>query len=247
MRRIAICDDQKADLTELKALTEQYFGELMIDITIYQYNDGHSLLADIEKYSRIFDVIFLDVDMQLLSGFQTAKRIQELKTPCLLVFVTNMEQHAREGYKYAAFRYVYKSRLTIEMKEAVVAIAQKLAFIKKEGRPLLFKYKEGEVFETLEVYPNDILYLKMEKTRRVFLKTVYTDYNLLVKPLAEYQAMLDSFILVTRNYLINMSRVYDIDDDSFILSNGEKIPLGYTHETKKQSKEKYLQYLKERI
>jgi DNA-binding LytR/AlgR family response regulator len=246
MKRIAICDDHKADLTELKMLIERYFGELSIGIAIYQYDDGQSLVADIEKHIRIFDVVFLDVDMPLLSGFQTAKRIGELKTPCLLVFVTNMEQHAREGYKYAAFRYVYKSRLTTEMKEAVVAIAQKLALIEKEEQTLLFKYKEGEEFETLEIYPNDILYLKMEKTRRVFLKTIYAEYNLLIKPLAEYQAMLDSFILVTRNYLINMNRIDDIDDEYFILSNGEEISIGFTPETKKQSREKYLEYLKER-
>jgi DNA-binding LytR/AlgR family response regulator len=247
MIKLAICDDENFYLERLKSLTHKAFTEHGQNININLFDNGRSLLDELEKNLKRFDIIFLDVDMPELSGFQIAKRIQEIDAACLLVFVTNMEQHACEGYKYSAFRYIYKSNLSTEIPNMVSAALEKLKFIENENMPLIFKYRDAGGFEVLEISASDILYLKIEKTRRVTMRTIYSEYDLLVKPLSEYQETLDSFVLLTRNYLLNFNHVTDMNNEYFILSNGEKIPLGFAPETKKASKEKYLQYLKGRM
>ena len=246
MLRIAICDDEKYIFDHLKKLITKSFNSYGQEINISLFEDGNSLLADIAEKNRGFDIAFLDVDMPLLNGFATAERLKELNPACLLIFITNMEQYARKGYLYSAFRYIYKSNLQNEIPEAVLAILKKLKLSKEESRLLTFKYKTAEGFEHLETTARDILYLHMDKTRKVILKTHNWEYVLPSGPLIRYQEKADSLFLITRNYLINFNNVVDMQGNFFILTNGEKISLGYSLKTQKASRCKYLQYLYKR-
>mgnify|MGYP000081415855 CR=1 FL=1 len=46
--------------------------------------------------------------MQHLDGMETARRIRELDSDVLLIFITNMAQYAIKGYAVGALDYVLK-------------------------------------------------------------------------------------------------------------------------------------------
>lgn len=249
MFRIALCDDDPVFLSVFKPILDCAFVTLQQPFSITVFHSGRELIAVVEKQGMIFDAIFLDVEMPAVDGFQTADRLRRLNDRFILVFTTVLESQAREGYKYEAFRYISKSNLQAEANEAVSAIVKRFMMLSGGDEPVQFKYRNGGVLDTIAVIKSEILYLRIEKNRRVTLKTTYSEYELLTKPMRFYEELLqdDSFCSVLRYYLINFNRVSDVTRDAFIMDNGETVALGLTRESQKVSKEKYMKFLERRL
>lgn len=80
--RIAICDDEPMDADNLKILAEYYFNHLCSIDTFYS---GADLLRERMNY----DVFFLDISMEDISGLEIAEKIREDDMQATIVFVTN--------------------------------------------------------------------------------------------------------------------------------------------------------------
>ena len=249
MIRIAICDDDLIFLDNFARMITTSFADAGQRAKVFTFSDGKSLIEKIEKEKQIFDVIFLDVEMPVVHGFQVAQRLRELNTAFILVFTTYIENQSREGYLYGAFRYVFKNNLEAEISEAVSSIIKKLGNSASNQEEVTFKCRTSGVLENLTLRKADIVFLQAEKTRRVTLKTVYSEYELLVKPLSEYAKLLDPsvFVPIMRSYLLNFNHVESINTGFFVLTGGLTVPLGVKREARNASMEKYLRFLEERI
>lgn len=95
--RIAICDDEKYYQNYLAQNIETYLNQKSISFNIQFYQSGEELLNQSEIH-LLYDVIFLDINMQGIDGIQTAKRIREQSTSTIIVFVTAYVSYALEGY-----------------------------------------------------------------------------------------------------------------------------------------------------
>lgn len=249
MLRIAICDDDVSFLNSFSQKTTKSFTNAGQPIKVFTFSDGKGLIGKVEKEKQIFDIIFLDVEMPEIDGFQVAQRLRELGTPFMLLFMTYIEHQSREGYLYGAFRYVFKNNLEAEMIEAVSSIMKKLGYSAAEQEEITLKCRTLGVLEDLTLKKEDIIFLKAEKTRRVTLKTVYSEHELLVKPISKYAELFNppAFVPIMRSYLLNLNHVESIDTGFFVLTGGLTVPLGVRREARKASMEKYLKFLEERI
>ncbi len=249
MLRIAICDDDLGFLDSFTRMISVSFGARGQQVRVFTFSDGKSIIESVEKEKQIYDIIFLDVQMPVVRGFQVAQRLRELNTAFILIFTTHFENQSREGYLYGAFRYVSKYNLQAEINEAVSSIMKRLGYLAGGEEEITFKCRNSGVIENLTLKKADIVYLKVEKTRRITLKTIYSEYDLMVKPLSEYAEQLNPTVFVTimRSYILNFNHVESIDNDSFILTGGLTVPLGVKREARKASMEKYLRFLEERI
>lgn len=249
MLKIAICDDDTQFLELFERILATEFSIREQAVEIHMYDNGKSLIEHIEKGKQLYHIIFLDVEMPEVNGFQVAARLQEINTGFLLLFTTFIEHSSREGYRYGAYRYIFKNRLTDEINEAVSSILKKLNNLSNGLETITFKYRNSGVIEDLTVCKDDILFLKREKSRRVILKTIVSEYDLLVKPLTEYSSILNcaNFYTIMRNFIVNFNHVQELDDEYFILTSGARVPLGIKREVKKASKDKYLLFLHEQF
>ncbi len=249
MLRIALCDDDIAFLDQFAHVVAKAFENMGQLVEIYSFGDGESLINKVEKDKQIFDIVFLDVDMPNLNGFQVAKRLRELGNSSFLLFTTYLEHQSREGYLYDAFRYIFKSRLDSEVEEAVSAILSKLNLYAQDQCEVTLKCRHLGVLDNLSVKKADIIYLRAEKTRRITLKTLYSSHELLVRPLVDYIRLLDSpiFGLIMRCYVINFNHVQRTEGDDFIMTGGIRVPMGIKREARNASMEKYLAFLQERL
>lgn len=75
MINIAICDDDKVILSEIKNLLLNIAEKNFIKIDVNTYYDGSSLEKDINK-GEVFDLLYLDIEMSQ-NGILTAKRLRE--------------------------------------------------------------------------------------------------------------------------------------------------------------------------
>lgn len=242
---IAICDDNNIFLKLLSETIKSEFSNHEVDVKIFTFNDGRSLINAVESREQYFNFIFLDINMPEIDGFSTAKRLVEIDKEFLLLFITNLDSCATEGYKYNAFRYIIKSRFKDDLKEAIDNIVLKMNYDNIGDECIAFSESSGNV---IEIKKKDIIFLEIIN-KRVRMITTFGKYDLLTYRLKKYFEELGkgSFAIIMRSYIVNMDFVESFENDYFHLTGGWKISMGHTKKSIKESKEKYIVYCRDRF
>jgi two-component system LytT family response regulator/two-component system response regulator LytT len=101
--RVLVVDDEQLAREELCYQLEQVAG---IDI-VAQATNGIEALSAIDRHEP--DLVFLDIQMPGLSGFEVARRLLEREDDSpAFVFVTAFDQHAIEAFEVNAVDYLLK-------------------------------------------------------------------------------------------------------------------------------------------
>ena len=109
MLRIAICDDDQALLHSYKNRIKALFESKHVDAIIFDYTKGSKLITECKEVP--FDLIFLDIDMPEMSGFDVAEKINDINADTVIIFVTNEEQLVYRSLRYSPFRFIRKAYL----------------------------------------------------------------------------------------------------------------------------------------
>lgn len=105
MIRIAIVEDDKNYIVELKTMLLKYEHESNQKLIITVFEDGEDIVYD---YKADYDIILMDIEMHFMDGMTAAAKIREKDNEVVLIFITNMPQYVMEGYKVDALDYVLK-------------------------------------------------------------------------------------------------------------------------------------------
>jgi two-component system, LytTR family, response regulator LytT len=101
--RVLVVDDEQLAREELCYQLDQ-LGDIEI---VGQAADGLEALSAVERHEP--DLVFLDIQMPGLGGFEVARRLLEKgDEPPALVFVTAFDQHAIEAFEVNAVDYLLK-------------------------------------------------------------------------------------------------------------------------------------------
>src|SRR5947207_7711498 len=100
--RTVLVDDEQLARNELAYLLGRVDGVEVVG----QAGNGIEALQAIEQLEP--DVVFLDVQMPGLTGFEVARRIMEHGPSAHIVFVTAYDQHAIEAFEVNAVDYLLK-------------------------------------------------------------------------------------------------------------------------------------------
>ena len=139
MTRIAIVEDEAAVREQLAGYVQRYTRQYGTQFEVTMFTDGVEILED---YRPVYDIIFLDVEMQHLDGMETARRIRELDSDVLLIFITNMAQYAIKRYAVGALDYVLKSVPVDGGMRRLDAAA--IYYIESEGHRVHFYTEDGD-------------------------------------------------------------------------------------------------------
>jgi two-component system, LytTR family, response regulator LytT len=114
--RAVLVDDERLARDELGYLLGQMGGVEIIG----QAGNGVDALTTIDRLRP--DVVFLDVQMPGLTGFEVARRMLDTQAPSHIIFVTAYDQHAIEAFEVNAVDYLLKpvdpSRLELAVQRA---------------------------------------------------------------------------------------------------------------------------------
>ncbi len=99
--RTLIVDDESLARRGLSLRLEKYHDIEIIE----QCKNGREALAAIEQHSP--DLVFLDIQMPGIDGFEVVRKIQADNMP-LIVFVTAFDQYAVDAFEVHAVDYVLK-------------------------------------------------------------------------------------------------------------------------------------------
>ncbi len=105
MIRVAIIDDEQSCHEKLQKCLKRFGEENNIAFETQIYESGAKLVAD---YRPGVDVLFMDIEMPMMSGMDAARRIRKKDGDVVIVFVTNMANYAVQGYEVEAMDYIVK-------------------------------------------------------------------------------------------------------------------------------------------
>lgn len=112
MVRVAVVDDEAEMLEYLENSIEKAFEEMNVEVETFAFNKGSELVR--QQGEMKFDIIFLDLEMPEMDGFEVARRIRDTDSKVVLVFVTNREDLVFDAFQYDVTAFVRKKCLNEE-------------------------------------------------------------------------------------------------------------------------------------
>jgi two-component system LytT family response regulator/two-component system response regulator LytT len=225
--RAIVVDDEQLARDELGYLLGRIGGVEVVG----QAGDGVEALSAIDRLHP--DVVFLDVQMPGLTGFEVARRMLSDPDGPHIVFVTAFDQYAIEAFEVNAVDYVLKpvdpSRLELAVQRARKRIAsdrqqdgpatssiggdqlERIVQLvaERQGRRDRLAIRVGEKF--LLVQAEDILYASLADESIRVATAQYTGTSN-YRTLDELQTRLDPSIFwrVHRSHLVNINKIKEI-------------------------------------
>jgi DNA-binding LytR/AlgR family response regulator len=207
--RIAICDDDQNDAAVIQDYIGRYDAELSCDV----FQSALELMN--AHHKEFYDLMFLDIEMKPLNGFDAARLMADNKEKPLIVFVTNSSKYTIQGYE-VAFRYLIKpityEQLETVLKASMEQVVPKKVMIEVNGKNIMVSTKDIFYFE---VFDHNV---------RVRANSSVYDYR---ESLKNIEDMLSggNFVRPHNSYLVNLEHVVSTTQSEFIMKDGRVISI----------------------
>jgi two-component system response regulator LytT len=223
--RIVVVDDEQLAREELC----YQLGQLGTTEVVAQAANGLEAIAAVERHEP--DLVFLDVQMPGLTGFEVARRLlqRDDESPAL-IFVTAFDHHAIEAFEVNAVDYLLKPVDATRLEQALQRARRRLSSDRASGQGPLndqlerivkmmssgrqirrdqVAVKVGERF--LLVHADDIIYASLAD-ESINIVTGHVTGSSNYRTLDDLQARLDPEIFwrVHRSHLVNINKIKEI-------------------------------------
>jgi len=212
--RTLIIDDEKLARSRLRRMLDPYE---MIDI-VGEASDGQQGLALIASTRP--DLIFLDIKMPYLSGFEMLTRLE--KSP-YIIFTTAYDQYALQAFEENTIDYLLKPISQAKLGRAISKVTNILkqgaivpfdldtllkAIGKKQGAMKRFSVRVGE---RIYIIPDHEIHFFSAEDKYTFLQTAKDEY-IIAFTLKELEDKLDPelFCRVHRSFIINLEKIESV-------------------------------------
>ncbi|MDC7993801.1 LytR/AlgR family response regulator transcription factor [Altibacter sp. HG106] len=239
MYKVLIVDDEAA----ARKLISEYLADFPELIVLGEVNNGVDAVTQINKFQP--DLVFLDVQMPGLTGFEVLHRLEELPK---IIFSTAYDQYALKAFDVHAIDYLLKPYTKERFKKAV----EKVSF--SENQSGLGPLAAGVIMDNPN-YPERILvehnkrFITIATTDIIWIEA-YGDYSKLHTEQGVYVSNFgisqleeklnpNLFIRVHRSHMVNLKAIAQLDKYAksydIKMSNGDvvRVSRGYMAEVKK--------------
>lgn len=215
--RIAICDDEEYYRKHIQELVANHLEmrDFSYEITLFQSGEdfcknGMNLV--------LYDIIFLDIEMGLVSGMDVAHEIRKSNDTVAIVFITVMADYVYEGYEVEASRYIMKNDLERQLARCMDSLLEKRLFRKKKLR---FHFINGDK----DIILSELIYIESNLHKLCFVTTEgkWYQYNTLDE--LEKTVSAFHFIRCHQSFLVNAEHIEKVKSYIIFLTDGMEIPV----------------------
>jgi two-component system LytT family response regulator len=244
--RAMLVDDEYHCLQTLRYELARHCPE--VDV-IAEASSGEEALEKINAHHP--DLLFLDIEMPGMSGFELLRRLAPAR--CNVIFVTAYDHYAIEAFRYSALDYLLKPVAGDQLREALSRARERMLLHPDTSQldVLLHNLRDGLrspriVLPTAKgmdiVNAADILYCIAEGnyTRVCMADGKRYTYSKTLKEVDQLLAPL-GFFRIHQSYLVQVSHIqhYLRDDGGYVvMSDGARFPIA------KRRKEEFMALLK---
>ncbi|CAH0995974.1 Transcriptional regulatory protein YpdB [Emticicia aquatica] len=203
-----IVEDEIMARMSLQRLCEQHESLTLVDI----FENAEDALEFLSK--EVIDLIWLDVEMPGLSGFDLLKNLYSMPQ---VIMTTSKVEYAFEAYQYQVTDYIQKPitqpRFKIAVEKVLELNTRKTTasperheiYVKTDGRYIRLPYSEILYIENVGDY------VKIFAKKHSYI--VHTTMKYLEEKLG------DSFLRVHRSYIVHLDKIVDIEENTLVIEN----------------------------
>lgn len=234
MVNIAIIEDEENEQKKLVEYIRNYFNHDTNKFNITIFDRAEKLIMD---YKPLFNLIFMDIELNGMDGMTAARKIREFDTGVVIIFVTNMAQYAVKGYEVAALDFVVKP----------VAYSDFYLKLQRVEKMLLSRedisITVSDRYKTHVISTNDLVYIEVVGH--------YLEYHTVNGILRGYGKIKDAetqlktcdFLRCNSCYLVNPRYIKSVRGFSLFLKDGTELLI--SHAKKKQFMQDFCEWLGE--
>ena len=224
-----IIDDERLAREELKSLLSEFIEIEVID-------EAHNGDDALEKINRLKpDLIFLDVSMPGMTGFELVKKLDDIPQ---IIFVTAFDEHAMKAFDLQAIDYILKPIDPTRLAQAIKRVSaenidsmtseEDIRSNKMLGPTDKVFIKDGEKWWFIELDT-----IRMMESEGNSVKVYFDQFRpMILRSLNNFENKLNPefFFRANRKYLINLNHVVSVEawfngGLKVELSKGEKIEI----------------------
>ena len=222
--KIAICDDEYIHRKNLLNMVQIALDSNNSGYSIFEFASGEELLAS----AKDFDIYFLDIRMDKMTGIETAKKIRQTNENAGIIFVTALQEYVFDAFDVRAFNYLLKPINEERLKDVLLSL---LTHSKKRDHFIIAKTAN----ESIKIFLKDIVYIEAQLRKMLIHTNVsvieyYHKLYAIEKELDEHY-----FFRCHKSYIVNFKYIQSYDNSFITLCNSEKVYL---------SKHKYTDFAK---
>lgn len=248
MLRIAICDDEILAAQQIAKTVSMEFKDKNVDTEVCLFTNGQNLID--EFINKPFDVLFLDIYMPDVSGFNVAKKIRDLSTETYIIFITAKDDLVFDSFDYYPFQFIRKetffepnisnnNHVSLNIRKTIGRLIEHISDKKQ------FILQDINKKQHL-VFPSKIEYIESDKHYLNYYISGNTEpFRQRSKISDKCKELSDAGIVrIQKKYAVNLRHIKFIDNeyDQVIMKSGKKLPVSKTY--KNELKESFKIYLR---
>ena len=212
MIKIAVVEDELEMSNILVKFINKFFEENELDVKVTVFNNA---LKFLDAYNFNFDLIFMDINMPSLDGINASKKLREIDSEVMLIFVTSLAQYAIKGYEVNAFDFIVKP---ISYYNFALKLTRAIDNLSKDDTKIIVINSKTSI---KKIKVRKICYIEVIEHKLIFHTTEgdFVSYG----TLKTYQELLkdDHFCLCNQCYFVNLKYVTEVKDNIVIVNNHE--------------------------
>ena len=234
LMKIAICDDQLAHIDMLKPYINEFFRIKEMDIEIFEFFSGESIL----RCQDTFDIIFLDIELGDTTGLDVAKQLKCRNSNSVIIVVTSYTEYLDDVMDLHVIRFLKKPVVQNRVYSALEKALQEI-----NENFLTFSTRDNQI---IRVKSRDIIYVEA-KLKYV---TVYTMSNTycIKEPLKKVKGLLSSsdFAIPHNSFIVNMNHISKFRREEIILDmRGIEVHIQVSNRKQPEFKRRFMVFIGE--
>lgn len=235
MIKAAICDDEPAMLDYICEHISAEFGRQGADTQVEKFTSGKDFLGAYK--AEPFDVVFLDIRMPDMNGFDVAAQIRGITDKTYIIFITTESTFVYDSFSFQPFDFIPK------MLSSGLGVNDSSKFLTERiSRVIARLLRQFSTAGTicLSLPYNQQITVKISDIQIIQSVRNYAEYVIAGHEPVRIRAKLDDiengleghfFGRPHKSYLINMNFVKDIDSRNMTLTlkSGDIIPISKTY------------------
>ena len=227
MIRIAVVDDDIHICSHIEKYMNTFAENHTQNIEVEPYNSSESFFHAIKNNNEVYDLIFLDIELDEKTGIDIAEYIRYERQDELqqIVFISGKSGYSLALHDTHPLDFIVKPIHDEQLEKVIVR------FLKISGKwSNTFQYNIGS--DTIKVKISDIRYFSVQNKDIIIHTVSHDDFfrgslREIEKELRQY-----GFLHIHRSYLVNSMYIQIFEYDQVILTDGiTTLPIGSSKRT----------------
>lgn len=216
MYRIAVCDNNRLDLSALQNAVESILNKHGVEYQISLFESYQSMISAWDR--GMFHLLILDIMLDNENGIEVAQGLRRQNSRVGIIFVTAYPEYALKGYSVQPIQYLLKPVQPEALEEALCTHYEH--FFKPQT--LILKAKDG----TCSIPLRDISHIEIYgHTATVHTEAGLTSCSAKLSELEQRLASL-GFVRCHKSFLVHLRHIRYIKRYEICLKNNSIIPVG---------------------